>query len=61
MNEDNKWSINYSWTQQYTNWNHPVSTVDKEMSIINAIDNIVAHMTDYPDAERLLASIMSRK
>ena len=61
MNEDNKWSINYSWTQPYTNWNHPVSTVDKEMSVINAIDNIVAHMTAYPDAERLLMPIISRK
>ena len=61
MNEDNKWSINYSWTQPYTNWNHPVSTVDKEMSIIDAIDNIVDHMVSYPDAERLLSTIMSRK
>jgi hypothetical protein len=61
MNKDNKWSISYSWTQPYTNWNHPVSTVDKEVAVIDAVDNIVAHMAVYPDAERLLAAIISRK
>jgi hypothetical protein len=55
--EDNKWSINYSWTQPYTNWNHPVSSTDQQLTVINAIDNIVSHMETYPDAERLLKNI----
>jgi len=58
MNEDNKWSINYSWTQPYSNWNHPIRSTDQQMAVIKAIDNIVEHMTVYPDAERLLANIL---
>jgi hypothetical protein len=57
MNKDNKWTINYSWTQPYTNWKHPVSTVDKEIAVIDAIDNIVAHMKDYPDAKKVILKI----
>jgi hypothetical protein len=65
MNKDNKWSINYSWTQPYlpTSYNpfyqpSPEHVATEEMIRINAVDNIVAEMTEYPDAERLLANIL---
>ena len=61
MNKDNKWSISYSWTQPYANWNSPVGSVDQQMAVLNAIDNIVDHMTVYPDAEQLLVPIMFTK
>lgn len=61
MNKDNKWTINYSWTQPYSNWGAPAWPATTHMSIIDAIDNIVDHMVSYPDAERLLSTIMSRK
>jgi hypothetical protein len=57
MNEDNKWSINYSWTQPYSNWSHPTNSITKEMAVIEAIDNIITHMVGYPDAELLLKNI----
>jgi hypothetical protein len=60
MNKDNKWTINYSWTQPYSNWNHPVSSADQQMTVIESIDNIVEQMTVYPDAERLLKNIFSQ-
>ena len=67
MNEDNKWTINYStsWTQPYlpTSYNpfyqpSPEHAATEEMIRINAVDNIVAEMTEYPDAERLLKNIL---
>jgi hypothetical protein len=65
MNKDNKWSINYSWTQPYlpTSYNpfyqpSPEHAATEEMIRINAVDNIVAEMTEYPDAERLLKNIL---
>ena len=63
MNENDKWSMSYStsWTQPYSNWSHPISSVEKEMAVIEAIDNIVSSMTAYLDAERLLSSIMTQK
>jgi len=57
MNNNNKWSINYSWSQPYTNWNHLTNSVAKEIAVIEAIDNIVEHMSVYPDAELLLKNI----
>ena len=54
MDKENKWSINYSWTQPYSNWSHPTSSIDKEMAVIEAIDNIVDSMTVYPDAIQLM-------
>jgi len=54
MNENNKWSISYSWTQPYTNWNRPITAIDKEVAVIEAIDNIVNSMTAYPDALKLI-------
>jgi len=60
--------FNTSWTQPYlpTSYNpfyepSPEHAATEEMIRINAVDNIVAEMTEYPDAERLLASIMTQK
>jgi|TARA_B110000483_G_C18075486_1_gene495933 hypothetical protein len=71
MNEDdfNKrfdgMSFSTSWTQPYlpTNYNpfyqpSPEHAATEEMIRINAVDKIVAEMTDYPDAERMLRKIM---
>ena len=62
------WDVSYSWTQPYlpTSYNpfyqpSPEHAATEEMIRINAVDNIVAEMTEYPDAERLLASIMTQK
>ena len=61
-------SFSTSWTQPYlpTSYNpfyqpSPEHASTEEMIRINAVDNIVAEMTEYPDAERLLASIMTQK
>lgn len=71
MNEDdfNKrfdgMSFSTSWTQPYlpTNYNpfyqpSPEHAATEEMIRINAVDKIVAEMTEYPDAERMLRKIM---
>ena len=57
--------FNTSWTQPYlpTSYNpfyqpSPEHAATEEMICINAVDNIVAEMTEYPDAERLLKNIM---
>jgi len=47
-------SYSASWTQPYSNWSHPISSVEKEMAVIEAIDNIVESMTAYPDAQELI-------
>jgi flagellar basal body rod protein FlgC len=58
-------SFSTSWTQPYlpTNYNpfyqpSPEHAATEEMIRINAVDKIVAEMTDYPDAERMLRKIM---
>ena len=57
--------FNTSWTQPYlpTSYNpfyqhSPEHAATEEMIRINAVDNIVAEMTEYPDAERLLKNIL---
>ena len=57
MNNNDKWSINYSWSQPYTNWNYPVSSVDKELAVIEAIDNIVNSMERFPEAEAIIQKV----
>ena len=58
-------SFSTSWTQPYlpTSYNpfyqpSPEHAATEEMIRINAVDNIVAEMTLYPDAERMLRKIM---
>tara|TARA_R110000796_G_scaffold30689_1_gene81793 strand:- start:687 stop:905 length:219 start_codon:yes stop_codon:yes gene_type:complete len=58
-------SFSTSWTQPYlpTNYNpfyqpSPEHAATEEMIRINAVDKIVAEMTEYPDAERMLRKIM---
>ena len=71
MNDDdfnkrfNGMVVNTSWTQPYlpTSFNpfyqpSPEHAATEEMIRINAVDNIVAEMTSYPDAERMLRKIM---
>ena len=69
-NMDNKsfGPIQHSWTQPYlpTSYNpfyqpSPEYVATEEMIRLDAIDNIVAEMTEYPDAEQLLAPIIFRK
>ena len=57
--------IQHSWTQPYlpTSYNpfyqpSPEYVATEEMIRLNAVDNIVAEMTEYPDAEKLLANIL---
>jgi len=56
-------SFSTSWTQQtynvqpYSNWNQPISSINSQLAVIEAIDNIVQHMAVYPDAEKLLEDI----
>jgi hypothetical protein len=65
---NNNWSIRYSWTQPYlpTNYNpfYTPSTehvVTEEMIRIAAVDNIVEHMSTYPDADRIIKQIQESK
>tara|TARA_B110000503_G_scaffold141916_1_gene236996 strand:- start:2373 stop:2570 length:198 start_codon:yes stop_codon:yes gene_type:complete len=57
--EDNSWSVNYSWSQPYTNWNHPISSVQKEMSVIEAIDNLVNAGLTHPKADAILKALVN--
>jgi len=66
-NMDNKsfGPIQHSWTQPYlpTSYNpfyqpSPEYVATEEMIRLDAVDNIVAEMTEYPDAERLLKNIL---
>ena len=61
--ENNKWTVNYSWTQPY---NQPTSfnpfyqaqtTVERELEQLNCIDLLVDEMLTYPDAEAILNKI----
>lgn len=54
MNQNNKWTMQYRWTQPYSNWNYPVKSVTNEIAVIEAIDNIVNSMTTYSDAQQLI-------
>ena len=65
MNDKPFGSIQHSWTQPYlpTSYNpfyqpSPEYVATEEMIRLNAVDNIVAEMTEYPDAEKLLANIL---
>lgn len=49
------WNYSISWTQPYAGWN----TEHKEIVRLEIVDNIVASMDTYPDAERLLKNIFS--
>lgn len=51
------WSMSYSFSQPYSNWSHPTSKVEKEMIIIEAVDNIVQNMLTFPDVEAILNKI----
>jgi hypothetical protein len=70
MNEDNKWSINYSWTQSYPGWdNNFVNTlfnaVDKErktttqneLARLDFLEDEIQEMTEYPDAEKIIKKV----
>ena len=59
MSNDKKWSINYSWSQPYVNWQpytfpqldpYNEDMMDREEKRIEAMDT-------YPDAERLIKNI----
>jgi hypothetical protein len=57
--ENNRWSVNYSWSQPYINWNHPTSSVQKEMSVIEAIDNLVDAGLTHPVADSILNALVN--
>jgi hypothetical protein len=60
MNKNNL--ISYTWSQPYTGWKvpHPAN-VNTEMFRVEVVDNIVDAMKAYPDAESVLAKILSSK
>ena len=51
------WSMSYSFSQPYNNWSHPVSSVEKQLIVLEAIDNIVQNMLTFPDVEAILNKI----
>lgn len=62
--------VSYQFTQPYTNWNQHIplriakddthrQSVNVEMSVLAAVDNIVDQMKSYPEAEQLLKSILT--
>jgi len=64
-NTGGNWQINYSWTQPYlpTSYNpfeERKATVAEEMIRIEAVDNIVQNQLTYPDAERIINTIMKQ-
>ena len=57
-----KWSVNYSWTQPYSlNSAYTVQAVRDEMIRIEAVDNIVQNLLTYPDAERIINTINTKR
>jgi len=57
-----KWSINYSWSQPYSlNPAYTTSEVHDEMIRIEAVDNIVQNLLTYPDAERIINTVKTRR
>jgi hypothetical protein len=70
MMSNDRFNISYSWTQPYTGYSIPLrvaqnnqhrEAVNTELAVLDAVDNIVSHMSEYPEAERLLAKIFSSK
>lgn len=62
MMSDDRFGISYSWTQPYTGWTAPQpSNTNAEMIRIEAVDNIIDAMKSYPEAEAVLAKILSSK
>ena len=62
MMSDDRFQISYSWTQPYTGWSMPQpANINAEMIRIEAVDNIIDAMKSYPDAEAVLARILSPK
>ena len=64
---NDNWSISTSWTQPYlpTSYNpfytpSPEHVATEEMIRIAAVDNIVQNMLTYPDAERILNTVMNK-
>jgi hypothetical protein len=47
----------FSWTQPYSNWNHPISSTEKQLIVIQAIDNVIDYMKTYPDAEAIIEKV----
>jgi hypothetical protein len=65
---NDNWSISHSWTQPYlpTNFNpfyqpSPEHVVTVELIKLNEIDKQVQNMLTYPDAERIINSIVKQR
>jgi spore coat protein CotF len=62
MNNEDKYSVSYSWTQPYVSMNplyqYNELTVKEEIERLNEIDDQVMLMDNYPDAEQLIRNIM---
>lgn len=65
---NNKWSINYTWSQPYSL--NPAYNAQRllnehalahEMQKLEDIDRAVEAMDTYPDAEKLIAEILHQK
>lgn len=70
MMSNDRFNISYSWTQPYPGYSIPLrvskneqhrEAVKTELAVLDALDNVVSHMTAYPEAESLLAKIFSPK
>lgn len=70
MMSNDRFNISYSWTQPYPGYSVPLriakntqhrEAVNTELAILDALDNVVSHMTVYPEAEQLLVKIFPSK
>ena len=55
-----KWTMSYSYSQPYTAWNHPASSVELELAVLDAIDNIIQNWLTFPDAEAIINKLNKR-
>jgi hypothetical protein len=51
--------LNYSisWTQKYPNYWAGIRNITEDELRLQIVDNIVDHMTSYPDIEQLLKNV----
>jgi len=58
----NGYNMSYSWTQSYPSLNpvYSSNTVRDEMIRIECVDNIVQNQLTYPEAERIINTILNK-
>lgn len=68
MEPNNKWSVNYTWSQPYTvSMNPYYQTITQQMTVahelqrLDDIDRAVQNMLTYPDAEAIINKLRNKE